>query len=142
METPNVPEIMDDSPEEKLTRVERNFFHEVEQDLTPRQIEVLKNICHIEKLPKSKNQFLKMIGVAKSTWHFWKEDSVFLSALNRLSQIRHADDLLWADDSIAEKAREGDIQAGRYLREVLGIKPERGTTPAQHVHFHNILPSK
>jgi DNA replication initiation complex subunit (GINS family) len=128
------------SSDENLTKAERNFFDEVEQTLTKRQVEVLKNICKLERLPKSKNQFLKKINVAKSSWHSWKQNRTFISALTQLGTIRHADDLLYADESIAQKAREGDVQAGRYLREILGINSK---TPIEHnvrVELKPILP--
>lgn len=134
------PEEMNASTEETLSKAERNFFKEIEYTLTKRQVEVLRNIAKLDQLPKSKNKFLEEIGVAKSTWWMWKEDRKFLSALNQLSLIRHTDDLLWADDSIAAKAREGDLQAAKYLREILGMKPEEpaeADTPKE-VYFEGL----
>jgi hypothetical protein len=115
-----MPEEIALSQQNDLTTLGRDFLNEVRDTVTGRQLEVLEKLLQIEKLPPSKEQLIKMLGISKATWYAWVKDRDFIDILYELIRIKFAGDVLWIAESLTEKAKAGDVAAIRTFFDLVG----------------------
>jgi hypothetical protein len=95
---------------QKRHNTEQGILEEYRDKLLLRKIQALEKILEIDEFPETKTEVLEQLGVPRTTWHMWTKDSVFVSALNKILEIRRIDDCFVVENTIRKGVRAKDYK--------------------------------
>ena len=103
-----------------LAEKERTLFDEMKESVTEKQFIVLEKLFEIEAIPKTITELTEVLGISRVSWYIWLKDPIFRSGLYSIGQLRFAADDPLINETLANKAKAGDLGAIRLVKELTG----------------------